>query len=62
MITKVYYLDKTTKGYKQRLEHIKKAIPCFTSAKPCEFDFVEWTFEVRKEDVPALEKMLAPLV
>lgn len=62
MITKIYYLDRNAKGYKQAIACIKKTIPCFTSAKPVEMDFVEWTFEVRAEDVTALEKMLAPLV
>jgi hypothetical protein len=62
MITKTYYLDSTAKGYHQAIAYIKKAIPCFTSAKPVELDFIEWTFEVRKEDVASLERMIAPIV
>ena len=62
MITKTYYLDRNAKRYKATIDHIKKAIPCFTSAKPVEMDFVEWTFEVRNADVKILEKLIAPLV
>ena len=62
MITKTYYLDRNAKGYKATIAHIKKAIPCFTSAKPVEMDFVEWTFEVRNEDIKTLEKLIAPIV
>ena len=62
MIKKTYYLDSTAKGYRQAIAYIKKTIPCFTSAKPVELDFVEWTFEVRAEDVVTLERMIAPLV
>ena len=62
MITKTYYLDRNAKGYKAVIAYIKKLIPCFCSAKPVEMDFVEWTFEVRKEDVSTLEKLIAPIV
>ena len=62
MITKTYYLDRNAKGYKAIIEHIKNAIPCFTSAKPVEMDFVEWTFEVRNEDIKTLEKLIAPII
>ena len=61
MITKTYYLNRNAKGYKSTIDHIKSTIPCFTSAKPVEMDYVEWTFEVRTEDVTTLERMLAPL-
>jgi hypothetical protein len=62
MITKTYYLDRNAKGYKSTIEHIKETIPCFTTAKPVEMDFVEWTFEVRNEDIKTLEKLIAPIV
>lgn len=62
MITKTYYLDRTVKGFRQKIEHIKKAIPCFYSAKPVEMDFLECSFQVHREDVSTFEKMIAPLV
>jgi len=62
MTTKTYYLDRNAKGYKQAIAYIKKSIRCFAKAKPVEMDFVEWTFEVRKEDIPTLEKLIAPIV
>ena len=62
MITKTYYLDRTVKGFRQRIEHIKKVIPCFYSSKPMEMDFLECSFQVRREDVSALERLIAPLV
>ena len=62
MTTKTYYLDRNAKGYKQAIAYIKKSIRCFAKAKPIEMDFVEWTFEVRNEDIKTLEKLIAPIV
>jgi len=62
MIKKVYYLDRTAKGFRKIMNDIKMRIPCFYSSKPVEMDYLECTFEVRREDVDTLERMIAPLV
>lgn len=62
MVTKTYYLDKTIKGFRSTIARIKETIPCFYTSKPVEMDYAECTFQVRAEDVKALERMIAPLV
>ena len=62
MIKKTYYLDKNVKNFRAQISNIKTRIPCFYSSKPVEMDYLECTFEVRKEDVSTLERMIAPLV
>lgn len=62
METKTYYLDTMTNGFHTLIKEIIHTIPCFYTSKPVEMDYAECTFQVCREDIPALEKMIAPLV
>lgn len=62
METKTYYLDTMANGFPTLIKKIIRTIPCFYTCKPVEMDYAECTFQVRREDIPTLEKMIAPLV
>lgn len=57
----VYYIENSTtlQGVLATLEDI---IPCFITREPIEMGWLEVSITARQEDLPTVEKYLAPLV
>ena len=44
------------------VKEIEKKFPCWTFIKDIDEDYFELTIDAREEDIPVIEKMLAPFV
>ena len=64
MITKVYFVEKSLRT-NTILDLLEKKIPCFADRKPSVSyhpDCITYIIQCRVEDVPTVDKMLAPIV
>ena len=61
MEKKVYYITNSAE-LNEALRGIKRIVPCFINREYIEMDLSEVEIIARTEDIPFIEKMLAPLV
>ena len=61
MLIKSYYIECSAR-LKEVLRTIENLFPCWIHEEPVEMNYLEVSINARIEDLPSIEKYLAPLM